>query len=73
MTTIINTPTTGNDDSSSGLALIIGIVLVLVLGGLFLYYILPSLRNDVPQSQPNTEINVELPTPTTDTTPQPAQ
>lgn len=64
MTTIINTPGGGNDDSS-GFGLIIGIILTLILGGLFVYYILPTLRSGETKSSPNTEIKVVVPAQTT--------
>lgn len=62
MTTIVNTPAAGNDNSSSGIA---GVVItILILGTLlfvFFSYILPMLRNSQKQSNQPTTIKVELP------------
>lgn len=62
MTTIINTPGSNSDDSS-GVAMIFGIIVLLVLGALFYVYALPQLRSDTKEST-TTEIKVELPAPT---------
>lgn len=43
MTTIVNTPS--QNDSSSGVGMVIGLVLVLVIGYLFFVYGLPAMRN----------------------------
>ncbi|MEK7643933.1 MAG: hypothetical protein AAB390_01370 [Patescibacteria group bacterium] len=65
MTTIVNTPGTGNDNSSSGVAAVV--ITVLILGTLlfvFIVYGLPMIRNNQqPAQKPTTKINVELPTP----------
>lgn len=65
MATIINNPAVDGGESS-GAAFIIGIIGVLVLAGLFVVYLLPGLRNaDAPVAPNNTEIKIEVPTPTT--------
>lgn len=43
MTTIINTPQPSND-SSSGMGMVIGLVVLVVIGFLFFVYGLPALR-----------------------------
>lgn len=44
MTTIINTPQPASDQSS-GMGMIIGLVVLIVFGFLFFVYALPALRN----------------------------
>jgi hypothetical protein len=44
MTTIINTPQP-NNDSNSGMVMIIGLVVLVVFGLLFFVYGIPALRN----------------------------
>ena len=75
MSTIINTPRT---DDSSGAGLLIGIVLVIVLGALFIMYSLPMIRQNAAPRDNGVDVNVTLPTTpdnTTNgnTTPTPAQ
>ncbi len=64
MTTVINTPPTNNGEST-GFGLIIGIILTVLVIGLFFIYGLPALRNsgeNRPQTEnSNTEIRVTLP------------
>lgn len=59
MATIINNPS-GGDSSHSGVGLIIGIVLALVVIVLFFIYGLPALRN-LGGGGGGTNINVTLP------------
>ena len=60
MTTIVNTPRSGESDS--GLGLILGIIIAIALVVLFIVYGLPALRNNqAPAEQPGTNINVTLP------------
>lgn len=65
MTTVVNTPATGGDNSSSGVAAVV--ITVLILGTLlfvFFVYGLPMLRNNQqPAQKSTTDINVQLPTP----------
>lgn len=70
MTTIINTPPSG-ESSNSGLGLVLGVILVLILGALFFIYGLPAIRNNntVPQ---NGNIDVNISVPANVTTPSPA-
>ncbi len=75
MTTIINTPRGSGDGESSAVGLVLGIIVTLIVGGLIVYYVFPSLRG-APQepSTSTTEINVEVPTPSIPTpTPAPAE
>ncbi len=44
MTTVINTPQP-NNDSNSGMGMIIGLVVLVVFGLLFFIYGIPALRN----------------------------
>lgn len=65
MTTVVNTPATGNGNSSSGVAAVV--ITVLILGALlfvFIVYVLPMLRNNQqPAQKPTANINVQLPIP----------
>ena len=54
MTTVINTPQPDND-SSGGMGMIIGLVVLVVFGFLFFVYGLPALRN---MRFGGTEINI---------------
>lgn len=56
MTTVINNPN-GSDGGSSGV--IVGVLVALVIVGLFVVYGLPALRN---QNNGGAEIKVQLPT-----------
>ena len=68
MTTIINNPGEGGSDSdSSAIGIIIGVLLVLVLGGILLFYFLPNLRY-AKNADTTTEIKIEIPTPATTNT-----
>jgi hypothetical protein len=63
MTTIINTPGNGSNDSSP-LSMLIGGIVLLILGVLFYIYILPFLleARQAPATT-TTEIKVEIPVP----------
>ncbi len=65
MATIINTPPSGNTSSDSGLGLVLGIIVAIVLIVLFFAYALPAIRNSQTnntQPQPGgANINVTLP------------
>ncbi|MDQ5957975.1 MAG: hypothetical protein QG665_316 [Patescibacteria group bacterium] len=60
MTTIINTPPTG-DSADSGMGLVLGIVLALILVVLFFVHALPALRDNTPPKTDNIDINVQVP------------
>jgi len=62
MPTVINNPST--ESESSGANLIIGVVIALLLIALFFIYIVPSIRGTNPPANEGTNINVELPNPT---------
>lgn len=69
MTTIINTPPTG-ESADSGLSLILGIIIALILVALFFVYGLPAIRaNNVAPEANDVNVNVELPPITTTPTP----
>jgi len=70
MATVINNPTTG-ESSDSGLGIIIGIVMVLVIGGLFIVYGLPAVRDSKTAPQ-ESNINVDVNLPSGDNTSLPA-
>ncbi|MEK7136290.1 MAG: hypothetical protein AAB821_01735 [Patescibacteria group bacterium] len=71
MTTIVNTPPTG-ESSDSGTGVVVGILLVLVLVILFFVYGLPALRNDTPPTPPKTDkIDINVQVPADETTPVP--
>lgn len=57
MTTIINP---GNNNSSSGAGLVIGVIIAIVLIALFVIFGLPAIRD---KQNPGTNINVEIPMP----------
>lgn len=64
MTTIVNTPPSG-ENSGSGMGMVFGVIIAIVLIALFFIYALPAMRtNTVPQSGDNGDIdvNVKLPT-----------
>ncbi|OHA58097.1 MAG: hypothetical protein A2571_03595 [Candidatus Vogelbacteria bacterium RIFOXYD1_FULL_44_32] len=60
MTTIINTPPTG-ESADSGAGLVLGILLALILVILFFVYALPALRDNTPPKADNIDINVQVP------------
>ena len=64
MTTVINNP--GNSEGSdSSVGMILGVIVFLVVVGLFFVYGLPAIRNSrVTPPNGNIDINVKLPTPT---------
>jgi multidrug efflux pump subunit AcrB len=69
MSTVINNPNV-EGSASSGMGFVLGIIALLVLGGIFIVYLLPQLR--APQTEPaQTTIEVKLPptTPAANTTP----
>ncbi len=43
-TTIVNAPPANNSSGDNGMGFLIGIIMLLVVGGLFYYYGLPYLR-----------------------------
>ncbi len=59
MTTIVNSPGTG-ENSSGALGVIIGILVVVILAILFYIYVLPSMRSQ-PAEQDSVNVNIELP------------
>ena len=63
MTTVINNPGEGSGDSG-GAGIVLGVILALVLIGLFIVYVLPDLRNKQESSDTKTEINIEVPSAT---------
>ncbi|MDO8667962.1 MAG: hypothetical protein Q7K35_02575 [bacterium] len=44
MTTVINNPSGGGSENSSSLGIIFGVIIAIVLIGLFFFYGLPALR-----------------------------
>lgn len=69
MTTVINNPGNG-EGSNSSLSIIIGIIVLLVVAGLFFVYALPAIRNRnaIPQNG-SIDVNVKLPTEATSPAP----
>lgn len=69
MTTIINTPGTGNSDGSdSGVATVLIVIVLLVAAGLFFVYGLPAIRNA--NNAPKTDsINIDVKLPAGETSP----
>ncbi|MEO5635097.1 MAG: hypothetical protein ABIS26_00040 [Candidatus Paceibacterota bacterium] len=58
MTTVINNPGQGTSEGS-GMGMVVGVILAIILIGLFLVYGLPRLRgNNAPS---NVDVNVQLP------------
>lgn len=69
MTTIINTPPTG-ESADSGLGLILGIIIALILVALFFVYGLPAIRaTSVAPKANDVNVNVQLPPVTSTPTP----
>ena len=58
MTTVINTPSNGND--SSGIGFLFGIIGFLVIIAIFFMYVLPVIRQQGSE-KPGIDINVTLP------------
>lgn len=71
MPTVINNPETSGGDS--GLGVIIGVIIAIILIALFFVYGLPAIRGTNPPADDNngTNINVEIPNPINPTTPTP--
>ncbi len=63
MTTVINTPSSGQS-SDSGLGLIVGVIIALALVALFFFYGLPAIRNNSNNPGNTNVITVPLPGPT---------
>lgn len=60
MTTIINTPPSG-ENSDSGFGLVLGIIIAIVLVGLFFVYGFPAIRQS--NNQPNNTDIITVPVP----------
>lgn len=61
MTTVINTPGTGNESDSSA-SMVILVIVLLVAGVLFFIYALPAMRDSRTTPQNGTiDVNVKLP------------
>jgi hypothetical protein len=59
MATVINNPKDGSDSS---VGVIVGIILLLVLVGLFVVYALPAIRgNTTPPLNDSIDVNIKLP------------
>lgn len=69
MTTIINTPP-AVESSDSGLGIVFGVILAILIVVLFLVYGLPMIRNSNPPAA-NGGINVNVQLPTDNKTPAP--
>ena len=52
MTTVINNPGEGSNDNSSGMGIIFGVIIAIILIALFFVYGLPALRR-TNQAQPS--------------------
>lgn len=61
MTTVVNTPGSSNSSDSS-VGMVLGLIVLLVVLGLFFVYALPAIRGSAP-AQPNgaIDVNVKLP------------
>ncbi len=70
MAIIVNNPSGTSEDS--GLGVIVGVVVGLLLIVLFFVYGLPALQNRQAAAQPDTNITVQLPNPTPAPKPAPA-
>ncbi len=58
MATIINTP--GSSSDESGVGMLLGIVLVVIVAILFIVFALPALRNNQTKSDTSPSIDVHL-------------
>lgn len=74
MATIINNPSDGTA-AGSGMGVIVGVIVALVVLALFFIYALPALRGNTGEQDGSATINVDLPNPgtTEDSNPQPQQ
>lgn len=66
MTTIINTPPSGNS-SDSGLGLILGVLIAIGLVALFFVYGIPAIRKSQTPNNTTNIINIPVPTGATET------
>jgi hypothetical protein len=74
MTTIINTPPSG-ESSDSVLGVVIGVIAILILIAIFFVYILPAMNTNAAPKTNSIDVNVKLPANGTTppaTTPSPA-
>lgn len=67
MTTIINTPPAG-ESSDSGLGVLLGVILAIVLIALFFIYALPAIRDNKNTAPQSSNINVDVKLPATEQT-----
>ncbi len=74
MATVINNPADGTATTDSGMGVIVGVIVALVLLALFFVYALPALRGSgaAPQNG-GASINVDLPNPNPAPSPNPQQ
>ncbi len=60
MTTVINNPGNSNNDSS-GVGMIIGVIVLIIVAALFIIYVLPRLRNSGAPPQNGYNVNITVP------------
>ncbi|MDO8594917.1 MAG: hypothetical protein Q7R93_05430 [bacterium] len=60
MTTVINTPPT-QESSDSGVGILLGVIVGLVLIALFFVYALPAIRGTEAQKSDSIDVNIKLP------------
>lgn len=71
MTTVVNNPGGGSGDSG-GAGIVLGVLLAIVLIGLFFVYGLPAMRGNQAPQNGSIDVNVQLPTGTPSPAPAPA-
>jgi hypothetical protein len=57
-TTIVNTPPSASAPSANGIGFLIGTLVLLLFGGLFYFYVLPSIRQ---MTSKGVQVNVPMP------------
>jgi hypothetical protein len=67
MTTVINTPGSGNNGDNSGLGMIVGILIAVIAIALFFIYGLPAMRGNEAPKDDSLNVNVTLPAGESDT------
>lgn len=61
MNTIINNPGNTGDGESTGVGLILGIILAIVIIALFFVYALPAIRGTSTPQNGTVDVNIKLP------------
>jgi hypothetical protein len=60
MATIVNNPPATREDSGSGIGIVVGLLLVLLLAFFFIMYLLPMIRQSMTPAQVNVPSKVDV-------------